>query len=164
MMGRRLVSLVLVMAIGATLTGCSLTLGRPAPLGSGQVHARVVSGAGGARLVLVPVYISGRGPYDFALDTGAARTVVDTRLSNLLRLPTTGSEEAVTGVAGTVEAVRVRISDWRVDTITLPSTTILSLRLAAGGGPQLDGLFGSDMLSRFRTVTIDYSGQIVTLS
>jgi hypothetical protein len=164
MVRSRLASLLVVTVLGAMLSGCALTLGRPAPLGTGQVHARVVTGAGGARLVLVPVYISGRGPYDFALDTGAARTVVDTRLSNLLHLPASGPEQTVTGVAGTVEAVRVRISDWRVDTITLPSTTVLSLRLAAGGGPPLDGLFGSDMLSRFRTVTIDYAGQTVTLS
>src|SRR5262245_56794162 len=94
MVRRRLLSLLLMTALGATLTGCSVTVGREASLGCGQVHARVVSGAGGARLVLVPVYISGRGPYDFALDTGAARTVVDARVSNLLRLPTTGSEEA----------------------------------------------------------------------
>lgn len=164
-MRRWRVSLLLLAVLGVLLTGCSLApLGRSAPLGSGQIHARVVSGVGGARLVLVPIYISGRGPYDFALDTGAARTVVDARLSNLLRLPTVGSEQAVTGIAGTVEATRIRVSDWRVDTITLPQATVLSLRLSAGGGPQLDGLFGSDMLSRFRTVTIDYSGQVVTLT
>lgn len=142
--------------------GCSsLALdGAPSP---GTVHARVVDGAGGARLLIVPVYIADRGPYDFALDTGAARTVVDTRLATQLRLPTTGSEQAVTGVSGTSEAVRVRVSSWRVDSVTLPAATVLSLRLPAGGSPTLSGLLGSDMLGRFHTVTIDYQAGTIQL-
>jgi len=160
-MSRRLaLSLAVVLALFAGAGCSSLNLGAPTP---GTVHARVVGGAGGARLLLVPVFISGRGPYDFALDTGAARTVVDSRVVSQLRLPTTGSEQAVTGVSGTSEAVRVRVSSWRVDSVTLPDTTVLSLRLPSGGSPQLSGLLGSDMLGRFRTVTIDYQSGTITL-
>jgi Aspartyl protease len=160
-MPRRLLSLLLVSTLAAAVGCSSPVLERTT--GSGIVQARVVSGAGGSRLLIVPVFIASRGPYDFALDTGAARSVVDSRVASQLRLPSTGSEQAVTGVSGTSEAVRVRVTSWRVDAVALPDATILSLRLPSGGGPSLAGLLGSDMLSRFRTVTIDYQGETVTL-
>jgi Aspartyl protease len=161
MMPRRPLSLLLLATLALAAACSSPVLERGT--GTGTVHGRVVSGAGDSRLLIVPVFIGGHGPYDFALDTGAARSVVDSRLATQLRLPTTGSEQAVTGVSGTSEAVRVRVSSWRVDAVALPDTTILSLRLPAGNGPSLAGLLGSDMLSRFRTVTIDYQGATVTL-
>ena len=155
-----MLSMVAVASLAAT--GCTVPTLAPSP-SPGTVHARVVAGAGGSRLLIVPVFISSGGPYDFALDTGAARSVVDSRIVSQLRLPTTGTEQAVTGISGTSEAVRVRVSTWRVDSVTLPSATILSLRLPAGGTPTLSGLLGSDMLSRFRTVTIDYDAGTITL-
>ena len=153
---------LLLLTVLAVAAGCtSPVLARTSA--PGTVHARVLAGAGGSRLLIVPVFIASHGPYDFALDTGAARSVVDSRLASQLRLPSTGTEQAVTGVSGTSEAQRVRVSSWRVDAVPLPDTTILSLRLPAGGGPDLAGLLGSDMLSRYRTVTIDYGGGTVTL-
>lgn len=166
MLARRLLLLGAVLTMGMTLPGCSATAGRgavPTGVSGGKVHARVVAGGGGARLVIVPVYFSARGPYDFALDTGAARSLIDSRIAGDLRLPSTGSEEEVTGVSGSSRAVRVRVTAWRVDAVSLPATTILSLRLP-GGSPRLQGLLGSDMLSRFRSVTIDYASQTVTLA
>jgi len=166
MVARRLLLLGVLLTMGTALPGCSLTADRgPSTTGvsGGEVHARVVSGGGGARLVIVPVYISARGPYDFALDTGAARSLIDSRIADDLHLPSNGSEEEVTGVSGSSRALRVRVTTWRVDAVALPATTILSLRLP-GGSPRLQGLLGSDMLSRFRSVTIDYSSQTVTLT
>lgn len=158
--------LVVLLALLSGSASCSVapvTTGSGAKEGQQVIHARVVNGTGGARLVLVPVYIQSRGPYDFALDTGASRSLVDSRVANQLRLPSTGTEQAVTGISGTSEATRVRVSSWRVDSVELPPTTILSLRLPTGGGPTLDGLLGSDMLSRFQIVTVNYPAQTVTL-
>lgn len=161
MPSRRTLTMLAAVAL-AIATGCSsLSLDRSP--GPGTVRARIVGGAGGARLLIVPVYFSDHGPYDFALDTGAARSIVDTGVVSQLHLQTTGSEQAVTGVSGTSEAARVRVSSWRVDSVALPDATILSLRLPAGGAPHLSGLLGSDMLGRYRTVTIDYQAGTVTL-
>ncbi len=152
----------MLFAVLLVTAGCSSpTLTRSS--GQGTVHAKVVSGSGGSRLLIVPVFIGSHGPYDFALDTGAARSVVDSRVASQLRLPTTGREQTITGVSGTSEAIRVRISAWRVDTTALPDATILSLRLPGSAGPTLSGLLGSDMLSQFRTVTIDYRDGTITL-
>ena len=108
----------LLLACLLTTAGCaSLGPGLAPVTGSGTVHGRVVSGSGGSRLVIVPVYLTDSGPYDFALDTGAARSVVDSRVASRLRLPVTGSEQTVTGVSGTSQAARVRVSAWRVDSV-----------------------------------------------
>src|SRR5215472_4100959 len=93
MVARRLLLLGVLLTMGTTLPGCSLTADRGTPTTG-------ASGGGGARLVIVPVYISARGPYDFALDTGAARSLIDSRIADDLRLPSNGSEEEVTGVSG----------------------------------------------------------------
>ena len=160
-MPRRTLSMLVAAALVAVAGCASPALDRGTS--PGTVHARVVGGAGGARLLIVPVFFSDQGPYDFALDTGAARSIVDSRVVSRLRLPTTGTEQGITGVSGTSEAVRVRVSSWRVDAVALPDATILSLRLPSGGSPELSGLLGSDMLSRFRTVTIDYQTGAITL-
>src|SRR5437879_2434916 len=68
-MPRRLAPLLLV-AIVVSGACSSPLLSRTAT--PGTVHARVVTSAGGSRLLLVPVFVGSRGPYDFALDTGAA--------------------------------------------------------------------------------------------
>src|SRR5262245_41682755 len=103
---RGLTTLMLTLLL-VTAACTAPALGRSSP---GTIHARVVSGSGGAHLLLVPVYFGSHGPYDFALDTGAARSLVDSRLATQLRLPTTGSEQAVTGISGTSEAARVRVT------------------------------------------------------
>jgi hypothetical protein len=154
-------ALVLLVAAALAVAACaSPLLNAPSP---GTVHARVISGSGGSRLLIVPVYIAQHGPYDFALDTGAARSLVDSGIVSDLHLRTVGREQAVTGVSGTGLATRVDVMNWRVDSVALPDATILSLKLPSGSGPALSGLLGSDMLSRFRTVTIDYSSGDVTL-
>ena len=42
-----------------------------------KVPLRVVKGGNHTTLAVVPVYIGSKGPYDFALDTGASVSVVD---------------------------------------------------------------------------------------
>ena len=38
-------------------------------------------------LILVPVFVDGRGPYSFVMDTGATTTVVSNELADALALP-----------------------------------------------------------------------------
>src|SRR5258707_10696866 len=48
-------------------------------------------------MMIVPVSINGSGPYDFMLDTGAAKTIVDQKLAEELHLSKVG-ERTVVGV------------------------------------------------------------------
>ena len=93
---------------------------------------------GGETLALVPVYIHGKGPFAFALDTGASRTVVDRRIAAELGLPAAGPEVPVSGVGGNVAAQPVRVEDWRVDEIELPAMIMpseLAVIFVYGGPP-----------------------------
>lgn len=163
----RPLALLLALVLTLVAAGCA----RPAPLAEsvttegGSIAAKVVSGPQGARLVLVPVSINDRGPYDFILDTGASKSAVDTRLAGQLRLPTTGRVQNITGIGGTSEAVQVRVDSWRAGAVSLPSMTILSVDLSTGGGrgAEYAGLLGSDVLARFERITVDYVEPSVTL-
>jgi hypothetical protein len=70
----------------------------------------------------------------------------------------------VAGVSSVRRDVPVRVRHWSIGGVDLPATTILEANLpfgnAAGG---VQGLLGSDMLSRFDVVTIDYGKQQLRL-
>jgi len=58
----------------------------------------------------------------------------------------------------------ISVKHWRVGRVTLPATTIVEENLPFGnadGGVQ--GLLGSDMLSQFDIVTIDYDHSVLRL-
>jgi predicted aspartyl protease len=118
----------------------------------------VLKGRGGETLALVPIYIEGKGPFSFALDTGASRSVVDHQIAAELNLPSAGNDVQVSGVGGQVSARPVRVKSWRVADIELPAAPIDALELS-GRSTGLQGLLGSDMLSKFQVIHIDYKNQ-----
>ncbi|MGE5334055.1 MAG: retropepsin-like aspartic protease [Nitrososphaerota archaeon] len=127
-------------------------------LGSGQTTpVRILHGGGGAAMVLVPVTIEGHGPYDFALDTGAGITLIDTQLADELQLQVTGDSAPVSGVGGTQNITPVHIGSWKTGKVALPATDagktgLSSFKQDSG----VRGLLGSDVLSRFGSITINY--------
>lgn len=129
-----------------------------------KVKLKVVR-QGGRTLVFVPVSVSGHGPLLFALDTGAATSVVDKDVARALHLRATGRRASVSGVAGSATVPLVRVPRWKLGGITLSAATIASVDFpgnpTTGGG--LQGLLGSDVLSRFDRVSIDYRHQTLEL-
>jgi hypothetical protein len=108
-------------------------------------------------LALVPVRIDGHGPYEFALDTGASTSLVDSQVAKELDVRRTGSKERIAGVASVSKVATIRVRKWSVGGVALPATSVVEANLPFGnasGGVQ--GLLGSDMLSQFDVVTIDY--------
>lgn len=62
------------------------------------------------------------------------------------------------------EARRVKLDRWRVGHIELPGLIISEIDMPAVSREyRLDGLLGSDALSRFGAVLIDYDGQVLEL-
>jgi hypothetical protein len=115
-------------------------------------------------LALVPVKIDGAGPFTFALDTGAARSLVDSQLAAKLHVPKTGSKGKVGGVAGVTKATMIKVRSWSAGPVKLPRTTIVMSNLPFGNAyTGIQGLLGSDMLSRFDVVTIDYGKEQLRL-
>jgi Aspartyl protease len=140
---------------------------RPAPLPEGQQAVRlyVLEGSGGTALALVPVYINDEGPFAFALDTGASHTLVDLEVARKLNLQRAGRPTQITGVTCFSDAIPVRVERWRVGDVELPPWRLVTLKMPdSGRDVKLAGLFGSDVLSRYGTIQIDYAGQVLILN
>lgn len=150
------------LAAGAALlvAGCG---GGGTPHGTALVGMKVVK-SGKEVLALVPVRIDGHGPFLFALDTGASVSMVDSQVAHELGTPKVGPKEKIAGVAAVTKANLVRVAHWSVGGVRLPATTVVEANLPFGnanGGVQ--GLLGSDMLSRFDVVTINYANGTLRL-
>lgn len=170
--GRLLAIIAALAALALAIGACSMTSSQAAgdnnggfssnsgsvTTGSGQTTpVKILRGGGGTALVLVPITIDGKGPYDFALDTGAGITLIDTELADSLQLPVTGDSAQVAGVGGTQDISPVHIASWSAGKISLPDATVGKTGLASfKHNSDVRGLLGSDMLSRFGRITINY--------
>jgi hypothetical protein len=159
--GRKAAALGAMLALLAA--GVASAGDRPAQRGELVVKLRVLKD-GKSVLALVPVTIDGKGPFTFALDTGASRSLIDSAMAKRLRAPRNGSSGKVAGVSAVKKASFVRIASWKVGRVKLPSTTIISMNLPFGNAYHgVQGLLGSDMLSGFDVITIDYGKQQLRL-
>ncbi|WP_300014051.1 retropepsin-like aspartic protease [Pseudonocardia sp.] len=135
----------------------------PDDLGSGEVPLRVLD-AGESTLALVPVMFAGRGPYLFALDTGASNTVVDTSVADEIGLERTGERREVSGVVGRQSVEIARVEQWSLGPVELGPGEVALLDLPAPEqGEGLQGLLGSDVLSGSGAVTVDYEAGVLRL-
>jgi Aspartyl protease len=161
-------SLLALAAAGLIVSGCgSKTSPAPLPVenpdGSLNVAIKVVK-HGKQVIALVPVTINGHGPYTFALDTGASQSLVDSGVAKELQVKPTGDTHKVAGISNVTRVQLIPVKHWRVGKVELPATTIVEENLPFGnadGGVQ--GLLGSDMLSQFDVVTIDYDHSMLRL-
>jgi len=117
-------------------------------------------------LLLVPVSINGRGPYQFALDTGSSMTSISPDLVKELGMSSSSAGGSGLGAGGALE-----VSFARVKTFALGGHAVSDLDVAVpaffpmlsqAAGARLDGGLGYNFLRRFR-VTLDYPGRAVHL-
>ena len=124
-----------------------------------SLHLRLVQGFE----IVLPVTINHTGPYDFLVDTGTQRTLIDPSLAAELGLQTQGSVQLV-GVDSrsqaswakldVLEAGSHAVADQIVEVHDLDR--MLTERL------HIRGLLGGDFLSHF-DVLIDYSHRLICL-
>lgn len=115
----------------------------------------------GEAAALAKVIIHGRA-FPFLIDTGASVSVVDLALARRLALRRIGKPVNVSGVGCTSAAYRVRLSNWRIGNQTLPAIIATSTKITGANGRAF-GLLGSDVLSRFGLIGIDYTHATLTL-
>lgn len=120
-----------------------------------QVRLRVESGPAGV-VAFVKVYVRGKGPFAFSVDTGASHSVIDFEVVRKLGLKTIGDPVTITGIACSGTAGRLRIPRWRAGGIELPAAEIQTIDMPS---PEIDGLLGSDILSTFGAITVDYDSE-----
>ena len=105
-----------------------------------------------ARRMTVPVFVNGRGPYSFVVDTGANRSVVSRELAAALNLPSAGLVE-VHGIAGAEPAALAGVRTFRVGQTISSGLVLPTLPRGKLGA---DGLLGVDVL-RGRRVFLDFA-------
>ena len=104
-----------------------------------------------AKRMVVPVFINGRGPFGFVVDTGANRSVVASELVDVCSLPPAGRAD-VHGIAGAQPANMAavqRLAVGQVSTNNLAMPTLPRARLGADGLLGVDILKGRRMLLNF---------------
>ncbi|HEU5370667.1 MAG TPA: retropepsin-like aspartic protease, partial [Ktedonobacterales bacterium] len=147
------------------LAACTLSINSPNTTNGQGIseNVQVVQGQNGATLVLLPVTIHGKGPFNFALDTGASTSLISTSLTKQLGLPSNGNSQPISGIGGVEQAEFVNISNWNTGPIKLPAVSIASAPIPHGSGSDFDGLLGSDIWNRFGKFTLDYSSSTLTV-
>jgi Aspartyl protease len=148
------------------------------PKGEQTVPIEVIGEKGPQRaaMALVPVRIDGKGPFPFALDTGASTSLIPAKLAELLHLRREGANKHVAGITGRGEAYPVRIGNWTAGKVALPPSLISALvekrpetPAPAPVRPKSNrvkgpvGLLGSDVLSRYGKIAVDYDDNLLVL-
>ena len=114
--------------------------------------------AGGPQpLMLVPVYVNGRGPHEFILDTGAGTTILTPELSAALGVKSTGSKEGQTA-GGKVkvqlaEVQSIALGAAQREEVDVAITDLSHLERVVGA--KIAGDLGYNFLKHFR-LTIDF--------
>ncbi len=133
-------------------------VGRPSVLAVRIV--RIDTGAA----VLVNACIDGAGPFPFVIDSGSSFSVIDERLSGRFHLQQVGAPEQAAGIACSTTVVPEQLSSWSVGGLALRPQIVFSASLPNLEPNQpLAGVIGSDVLSRFGSVRIDYQARTVSL-
>ena len=147
-------------ALPPSTNGCG---GLTAGPGGGLKVPLTVSVVAGQVAESVDVCIGGQGPYPFVLDSGAGQSTIDAALARRLRLAAAGAATEFAGVGCTGTAQPVSVGTWSLSGVTLAPQQLTAATLPQmGGKDEPDGLLGSDVLSRFGGVRIDFdSGALV---
>jgi hypothetical protein len=126
--------------------------------GGGRVPL-TVSVVAGQVAETADVCLDGKGPYPFILDSGAGQSTIDAGLAHRLHLASAGAATEFAGVGCTGTAQPVSVDTWSLDGVPLAAQELTAATLPQMGGKgEPDGLLGSDVLSRFGAVRIDFVG------
>jgi predicted aspartyl protease len=124
-------------------------------LKSSKVKFRLAGG--GQPLILLPVCVNDRGPFDFILDTGAGTSLLSSELAKQLEVKVIGSKE------GQSAGGKVSVSLAKVDALVVGETKLEDVdvgvvdlsHIGKTVGAKIDGDLGYNFLKHFR-VTINY--------
>lgn len=116
-------------------------------------------------LLLIDVHLNGRGPFQFAIDTGTSTTAITPQLAKELDIAsspigagtTAGAQVDVR--AGNIESFQ--LGGAKIDNMTVVVADFFEM-LSAAIGAKLDGIVGYNFLRNYK-VAIDYPGETLTL-
>jgi hypothetical protein len=148
-------------ALPPTASSCD---GAAPQAGGGEKVPLTVSVVAGQVAEMVDVCIGSHGPYPFILDSGAGQTTIDAGLAQRLHLASAGAAEQFAGVGCTGTASPVTVGAWSLDGVALSGQELTAATLPQMGGKgEAVGLLGSDVLSRFGALRIDFAAGALVL-
>lgn len=143
-------------ALPPAVTGCH---GATAAADGGERVPLTVSVVAGQVAETADVCLDGKGPYPFILDSGAGQSTIDAGLAQRLHLASAGAATEFAGVGCTGTARPVSLDSWSLDGVPLSAQQLTAATLPQMGGKgEPVGLLGSDVLSRFGAIRIDFVG------
>src|ERR1700757_2388212 len=112
---------------------------------------------GGQPLILLPVHVNDRGPFDFILDTGAGTSLLSSELAKQLQVKIIGTKE------GQSAGGKVSVSLAKIESLALGAAKLDDVdvgivdlsHISKAIGTRIDGDIGYNFLKNFR-ITIDY--------
>jgi hypothetical protein len=124
-----------------------------------SVTPRFVQGA----LIIIPVRINHKGPFDFMVDTGSQVTVVDPSLASELDLKPQGAVGLVS-VANYAKASIAVLETLEAGshTVDKPFVLVKGLEQIRAADPRIRGVLGENFLAHF-DLLIDYRHKVVCL-
>jgi len=115
-------------------------------------------------VVLVNACIDGAGPFPFVIDSGSSFSVIDKQFAQRFRLHQVGAPQEAAGIACSATVVPEQVTSWSMGGLALRPQVVFSASLPNLEPNQpLAGVIGSDLLSRFGSVRIDYQKRTVSL-
>jgi len=139
--------------------------GNAAPSTSSAIHFRSPRGFS----IVVPVYVNGKGPFEFLLDTGSTVTVIDSKLLQSLNLGVTGSGTMITPTSRTTipwaVAEKVSVGPVTESKVELGVRDLSDLRQLDS---RISGVLGQNVLknadflldNRKRMIEFDPAGEL----
>jgi predicted aspartyl protease len=131
---------------------------------SESIHFQLAGGQN--PLILVPVYVDGKGPYQFILDTGASHCLLSPELAVTLGIPPEVEKQAM-GAGGPVTLTFAHVSSMtagsmRRENVQVAITNEIQ-RIGAAIQSKVDGELGFDFLKDF-ILKIDYRNRVLNLA
>lgn len=165
-MRRNLVFWVAVLAVGLVHTS-AMSVSAAAeratpPVAPAPVIYAAPTTEDGIGRIMAPVYLNGRGPFLFIVDTGANRTVLSPDTARELGINIDTSARAIVhGVTGSESAPLARVRELRVGRIVRRDVMmpVVSSRVHA----EADGMLGADNLAGTR-LTVDFRRNRIDIS
>lgn len=112
-------------------------------------------------MIIIPVSINGSGPYEFLLDTGCAKTIVDQKLADQLGLPRAG-EKTIVGVLASATMSVVHVNSLSVAGANVAGGDMYSSDHPVTVTSNVRGVLGEDFLRNF-DLLIDYRHQTIRI-
>jgi predicted aspartyl protease len=132
---------------------------------SAQTEVPIRLAAPAKPLILVDVHANGRGPFQFAIDTGTSTMAITPDLARELGVESSPVGAGTTGgaavdfSAGSLQSFQ--LGDARIDNMAVIVADFFEM-LSAAVGVKLDGIVGYNFLRNYKVV-IDYPGETLTL-